>query len=110
MTLSMKPYHLAVVAGLFISHAAVADDYVLTIKDHKFSPAELVVPANQKIQITVKNEDKTPEEFESHELNREKVIAGGSQAKIFIGPLKPGSYPYFGEFNPGTAKGIITAK
>ena len=45
------------------------------------------------------NEDSTPEEFESHQLNREKVIAAGSAASIFIGPLKPGKYAFVGEFH-----------
>ena len=52
----------------------------------------------------------TPEEFESFELNREKVIKGKRKAVIFIGPLRPGRYPYFGEFHPETAQGIIIAE
>jgi hypothetical protein len=58
----------------------------------------------------VDNQDATPEEFESHELNREKVIAGKSKATIFIGPLKAGSYPFIGEFNEATAKGVVIAE
>ena len=57
--------------------------------------------------LLVKNLDPTPEEFESYELNREKVIAGTSQAVIFIGPLAPGEYPFFGEFYPKTAQGKV---
>ena len=53
------------------------------------------------------NRDETPEEFESYELNREKVILGGRKAVVFIGPLPPGEYPFFGEFNPQTALGRI---
>jgi hypothetical protein len=56
------------------------------------------------------NNDATPEEFESYELNREKVIVGGHRAVIFIGPLEPGDYPFFGEFNPKTAQGIVRVK
>ena len=48
-------------------------------------------------------------EFESHDLNREKVIAANSQATVFIGPLKPGSYEFLDEFQPGT-KGTIFVK
>jgi hypothetical protein len=82
----------------------------LTIKDHRFTPAEVRVPANKKIKLIVANEDSTPEEFESHELNREKVIPGNSSAQIFVGPLKPGRYPFVGEFNEATAKGVIVAE
>ena len=67
---------------------ARAADYTLTIKDHKFSPAELKVPANKRIVITVINNDITPEEFESGVLRVEKVIAGNSKGTVRIGPLE----------------------
>jgi plastocyanin len=86
------------------------DVFTLQIKNHRFEPAELTVPAGKKIKLLVENLDATPEEFESHELNREKVIAGNSKATIYIGPLSPGKYPFFGEFNEATAQGIIVAK
>jgi Cupredoxin-like domain len=82
----------------------------IVIKDHKFVPATVEVPANKKVKLVVKNQDPTPEEFESYELNREKVIAGNSQAIIFVGPLDAGTYPFFGEFNPATAQGKLIAK
>lgn len=81
--------------------------YEIIIKDHLFYPDELIIPANTKVKLLVKNQDVTPEEFESYELNREKVIPGKSQVIIFIGPLKPGIYPFFGEFFPKTAQGRI---
>lgn len=91
--------------------ASAADtEFTLTIKDHRFQPAELTVPAGKKIKLLVDNQDPTPEEFESHPLNREKVIAGNSEATIYIGPLEPGRYPFFGEFNEATAKGTLIAK
>lgn len=93
--------------------AASADDtptFEIAIKDHKFLPATLEVPAGKKIKLIVKNQDPTPEEFESYELNREKVIPGNSQGIVFIGPLDPGTYPFFGDFNQATAQGKIIAK
>ena len=103
--------HLVILAALFAASALAADpEFTLVIKDHQFEPAELTVPAGQKIKLIVENRDATPEEFESHALNREKVIAGKSSASIFIGPLKPGSYPFVGEYNEKTAKGVIVAK
>ena len=89
---------------------AQAADYTLTIKDHKFSPAELKVPANKRVVITIVNNDITPEEFESNVLKVEKVIAGNSKGTVRIGPLKPGRYPFVGEFNEATAKGVIIAE
>ncbi len=84
--------------------------YELSIKDHKFEPAVLEIPQGQKVKLVVKNLDATPEEFESHELHREKIIKGNSEAIIFVGPLKAGEYPFFGEFNPETAQGKVVAK
>ena len=100
--------------ALGLAAVALADDeaptFDIVIRNHKFEPATLEVPANKKVKLIVKNQDPTPEEFESYELNREKVIAGNSQAVIFVGPLDPGTYPFFGEFNPATAQGKIKAK
>ncbi|WP_022959045.1 cupredoxin domain-containing protein [Spongiibacter tropicus] len=97
---------------LILSSACLADKPVieLVIRDHLFYPSQLKVPANVKFKLRVDNQDPTPEEFESYELNREKVILGKRQAIIFIGPLAPGSYPFFGEFNPKTAQGTMIAE
>ncbi len=84
--------------------------YTLTIKDHRFTPAELKVPAGKKIRLIVKNEDATAEEFESHDLHREKIIAGGAEASFTLRPLDKGSYTFFGEFNPETAQGKLIAE
>ena len=107
-----RKYFLITAAALFCTTAAVAADgeYSLVIQEHRFQPAELVVPAGRKIRLSVENRDATPEEFESHDLNREKIIAGKSTATIFVGPLAPGRYRFFGEFNEKTAQGVIVAQ
>ncbi|MCZ6767272.1 MAG: cupredoxin domain-containing protein [bacterium] len=84
--------------------------YVIQIKDHQFSPVRIVVPAGEKIKLRIENLDPTPEEFESHDLNREKIVIGGGKITVYIGPLKPGTYKYFGEFHEDTARGVIIAK
>ncbi len=84
--------------------------FEIEIRNHLFEPDILTIPANTKVKLIVYNRDPTPEEFESFELNREKVIMGGRKAIIFIGPLAPGEYPFFGEFNPHTALGKIVVK
>lgn len=87
---------------------ALADETVhLRIKDHRFQPAELTLPAGTRIRLLVKNEDSTPEEFESHSLHAEKIIPPGTERVIMVGPLSPGSYTFFGEFNPKTAHGRV---
>lgn len=108
-------YRTLVLIGVALFHgfgpaAAQTDDYVLTIKDHRFNPTEIKVPANKRVQITVVNEDPTPEEFESKEMKVEKVIPGKSKGVVRIGPLKPGRYPFFGEFHEATAKGTLIAE
>jgi plastocyanin domain-containing protein len=107
-----KALFLVGLAGLLVIGAANtrAQEYVLTIKDHRFTPTEIKVPANKRVQITVVNDDPTPEEFESHEMKVEKVIPGKSKAVVRVGPLKPGRYPFFGEFHEATAKGTLIAE
>ncbi|MEJ8567795.1 cupredoxin domain-containing protein [Elongatibacter sediminis] len=82
----------------------------IVIRDHLFFPDTVEVPANTKVKLLIDNQDPTPEEFESYELNREKVIGGNSKSVLFIGPLAPGEYPFFGEFYPKTAQGKVVAK
>jgi hypothetical protein len=103
-------FSLVLILATETTVAAQEASYTLVIKDHRFQPAEIEIPAGQKIALIVKNDDPTPEEFESTELRREKVIPGGGQVTVYIGPLKPGRYEFFGDFNPKTARGHIIAK
>jgi plastocyanin len=98
--------------ALLAMGAAHAQDFEakLTIRDHKFEPAELTVPAGAKIKLSIENKDATPEEFESHELNREKVVVGNGTITVFVGPLDAGRYPFFGDFHQETAQGVLVAK
>jgi hypothetical protein len=84
--------------------------YTLVIKDHKFEPSTLEVPANLKFKILIKNMDSTPEEFEMTSPKREKVVKGGQEGTISLGPFKPGSYEFVGEYHSKTARGRIVAK
>jgi hypothetical protein len=100
----------AMLAGTGATALAQEQGFPLTIKNHRFEPAEFEVPANVKVKLQVKNEDATPEEFESSTLRREKVIPGGKEASIFVGPLMAGRYEFIGEFNRETARGAIIVK
>ncbi len=103
---------LFAVATVGHSPAAAAEEKEISIelKDHKFTPSEIKIPADTAIKLTVKNSDATPEEFESHPLGVEKVIAGNASATIRLKPLAKGSYTFVGEYNEDTAKGTIIAE
>lgn len=102
---------LSVAALFLLTLPAVAEQHVfeLKIKDHLFQPSVLYVPAGEKVKLMVLNQDPSPEEFESFSLNREKVILGKGKATLFVGPLKPGEYQFFGEYNPDSAQGVLIA-
>lgn len=102
----------AALALLFLPALALAGegDQTLVIKDHRFSPSEIRIPAGKKVKLTIVNQDATPEEFDSRDLSREKVVLGQSKGSVVIGPLKPGRYSFMGEFNPQTAQGVVIAE
>lgn len=100
---------IALITASGVPYASAAD-LLLVIENHKFTPEQLRVPAGRRVKIVVDNQDPTAEEFESFELNREKVIPGKSKAIIWIGPLKPGHYPFMGEFNAASARGTVIAE
>jgi len=82
----------------------------VTIKDHRFTPSEIHVPAGKPFTLTIKNEDPTAEEFDSSALKVEKVIAGGQSGRVRLRPLGPGRYPFMGEFHPDTAQGVVVSE
>ena len=102
---------LLVLAG---AATAVAQDkpqeIAVTIQNNRFTPEEIKVKAGKPFVLVVTNKDAKPEEFESKELRIEKVIPAGKTASIRVRALKPGTYPFFGEFNPKTAQGRIVAE
>ena len=97
----------ALAAAATVAHAAGEPEFTLTLRDHRFTPSEVRIPAKVKVKLVIDNQDASPEEFDSHALNREKVIPGKSKATIYIGPLAPGRYSFMGEFNASTAQGVV---
>lgn len=98
--------------ALLTSAGLYADDikvFNLSCNDGVFTPASLTVPADTKFKLVVTNDGKSAEEFESIELNQEKIIAPGKKATMFIGPLPKGTYTFIGEFHP-PSKGVIIAQ
>ncbi len=89
---------------------AAGADYSLAIEGHRFQPATLAVPAGERVKLVIDNRDATPEEFESHDLRREKVVPGGGRVSVWMGPLPKGEYGFYGEFHQSTAQGKLIAK
>ena len=111
----MKVRYLGLMFGLSLGMALPLQaenltSFNLTAKDGRFFPEKLEIPAGQKIQLVIKNEGPGPEEFESSDLNREKVVNAGNTVQVIIGPLKAGTYGFYGDFHPQTARGQIIVK
>jgi hypothetical protein len=113
--MDMKQFWIsALAASLFaLPFVARADDsaaIALTLRNHRFEPAEIKVPAGKAIAITLKNEDDAPEEFDSTALRVEKVVAGRGTVTIKLKPLAAGRYPFKGEYHEATAQGVLIAE
>ena len=93
--------------GAGVAGAAETGEFKLVIQNHQFVPAEIKVPAGQKIKLIVENKDASAEEFESYELNREKVVSGNATITVFVGPLDKGRYAFFGDFHQDSAQGVL---
>jgi hypothetical protein len=107
---SLAPGWLLAVALLFPGDAhAQNPTFSISLQNDKFVPSELDVPAGQKIELHVKNERASASEFESFELRREKIVPAGEQVIVYVGPLRPGTYNFFDDFNP-TTRGHLIAR
>jgi plastocyanin len=96
--------------GTAPADAADAPVFRLTLKNNRFEPSEITVPAGERFQLIVINSDKTPAEFESKKLGVEKVVSAGREAIIKLGPLTAGRYEFVDEFHEATAKGVLVVK
>jgi hypothetical protein len=107
-----------VVLGLALACAggaplALAEDSAsvsVTLKDHRFSPAEPTVASGKPIVIEVTNLDPTPSEFESKTLRVEKVVPGGGKISVQVRPLSPGRYRFFDDYHEDTTEGFLIVK
>lgn len=99
----------ATIAITFVPAAVFADmpEFSLVIKNHVYQPSELKIPAGTKVKLHITNEDATPEEFESTDFNRESVVLPNRSIVVFIGPLRAGTYGFFGDFHRDTAQGRL---
>lgn len=86
-------------------HVAKAEDTVtlsLTLKDHRFDPAEVHAPPGKAIQFKVKNLNNIVSEFESSDLHFEKIVPVGSEIVVYVRPLQPGRYNFYDDFHHET--------
>jgi plastocyanin len=97
----------ALIALPAIAHADDPVTIALTLKDHKFEPAEIKAPAGKPVAITLKNEDDAVEEFDSNSLHIEKIVTKGGTITIKLKPLAAGRYPFQGEYHANTAQGVL---
>jgi plastocyanin len=100
----------AVLAATAAGAASPVQNVALTLKDHRFQPAEVAADAGRVIEIVLTDRDSTPEEFDSDDLGVEEVVHPGQTIRFRLGPLKPGSYSFIGERHADTAKGVITVR
>lgn len=103
----MRRAPLLVLLLLSLSASAALPETIIEIRNNLFIPQTVVIPANKKVKLIFINHDATPEEIDSFDLNREKVIFGNSRGSIFVGPLPQGTYEFFGEYHPNTAVGTV---
>src|SRR5688572_33451215 len=82
-----KSFTITVLAAVLPFSVMADDSYTITIKDHIFSPETLEIPADKRVKLTIDNQDATPEEFESHDMDREKIIGANSTGIVYVGPL-----------------------
>ena len=107
----MKRFLIAALFALpLAAFATEVPMFTLTIKNHRYEPTTLKVPADTKVKIKVINNDSTPEEFESSDFSREKIVMPNSSIIVFVGPLKAGEYKFFGDFHQDTAQGVLIAE
>lgn len=85
-------------------------EIALTIEKNQFQPEEIRVKAGAPFVLVITNKDRGAEEFESKDLRLEKVIPGGKTVRVRMPALKPGTYPFVGDYHAQTAKGRIVAE
>jgi hypothetical protein len=105
---TMRMFLFFLIGVLAAARALAADPQIpIAIRDHQFIPHEIPVPAGTKIELVIKNEQAANAEFESTSLHREKIISDGGQISVFVGPLGPGAYDFFDDFNEATTGQLV---
>lgn len=109
--MSSRLIPLLLTGALALNAAAFADTLTvkLAIQNRQFTPQDLTLPAGTKVKLIIHNQDVIPAEFESYDLSREIVVPGHSQVTVYIGPLNPGRYNFFNDFNHAAQGWVVVA-
>lgn len=111
--LRVRPIAAAMAAAAMIFPASVgaqaqqAASVAISVKDHRFQPAEVHAAANRPLAIKVTNLDSMPMEFESVSLRVEKVITAGASGVVNVRPLSPGRYEFYDDFHQQTRGTLV---
>jgi uncharacterized protein (DUF2141 family) len=103
----------ALAIALAAAAAAAADapaDIALVIEKNRFLPDVIKVKAGAPFVPVITNKDQGPEEFDMAQPRIEKVIPAGKTVRLKMPALKPGKYPFVGEYHSETAKATIVAE
>ena len=90
--------------------AQPAPEIPLVIEKNRFQPDLIKVKAGQAFVLVITNRDKGPEELDMKQPRIEKVIPAGKTVRLKMPALKPGNYPFVGEYHSETAKATIVAE
>ncbi|AOE61129.1 cupredoxin domain-containing protein [Pseudomonas corrugata] len=101
---------LMLVSTVAMAQSANDTAIELSVREHKFTPAPLTIPADTKVKITLHNLDSTTAEFISDDFKGGKLVAGGKTASFFIGPLKSGTYEFHDEYHEAASKTQLIVK
>lgn len=91
-------------------HAQGLPVFEITAKDGRLTPAQLQVPAGQRIKLVIHNASQGPIEFENLTMHIEKVLGAGATSFVVLPALLPGSYEFVDEFHSDTARMQVIAK
>jgi hypothetical protein len=91
------------------ARAADLTSLPVVLKDHRFTPDHLTVPAGERFLIVLTNQESTTIEFESYDMKFEKIAVPDGKVTVHAGPLHPGTYKFFDDYHPD-AVGIVTAQ
>ena len=100
---------LVLVAAAASSVAAEDRTIILRVEEAGFAPAELEAPTGGRIRLEVTNGTGAAIEFESFELNRERVIQPGQTAAVYLSGLSAGRYEFFDDFHQ-SRRGVLVVK
>ncbi len=74
-----------------------------------FEPPQIEISAGASFRLEVTNQSSEAGEFESFDLNRERVMQPGQTVSVYVSGLQPGQYEFFDDFNQ-TRRGVLIVK